>query len=125
MIYKYLKIFNDMANNKLAIIGGSGLYDIEEFKDRELLKLDTPWGQPSDDILKTSYKSKEIYFVTLMTIKPYDDKIADYFNDLDTILNKSNHSLIAIGKKAMHFNTFDFKSQVLLYPTVSELLKEL
>ena len=63
MIYKYLKIFNDMANNKLAIIGGSGLYDVEEFKDRELIKLDTPWGKPSDDILKTSYNNKEIYFL--------------------------------------------------------------
>ena len=52
-----------MANNKLAIIGGSGLYDIDEFKDRELLKLDTPWGKPSDDILKTSYNGKEIYFL--------------------------------------------------------------
>ena len=31
-----------MANNKLAIIGGSGLYDIEEFKDRELLDIKTP-----------------------------------------------------------------------------------
>ena len=28
-----------MANNKLAIIGGSGLYDVEEFKDRELLDI--------------------------------------------------------------------------------------
>ena len=52
-----------MANNKLAIIGGSGLYDVEEFKNRELLKLDTPWGQPSDHILKTSYNNKEIYFL--------------------------------------------------------------
>jgi 5'-methylthioadenosine phosphorylase len=52
-----------MANNKLAIIGGSGLYDVEEFKDRELVKLDTPWGQPSDDILKTNYGGKEIYFL--------------------------------------------------------------
>ncbi len=52
-----------MANNKLAIIGGSGLYDVEEFKDRELLRLDTPWGQPSDDILKTHYNGKEIYFL--------------------------------------------------------------
>ena len=52
-----------MANNKLAIIGGSGLYDVEEFKNRELLKLDTPWGQPSDHILKTSYNDKEIYFL--------------------------------------------------------------
>jgi len=52
-----------MANNKLAIIGGSGLYDVEEFKNRELIKLNTPWGKPSDDILKTTYNGKEIYFL--------------------------------------------------------------
>ena len=47
-----------MTNSKLTIIGGSGLYDVEEFKDRELLKLNTPWGKPSDDILKTKYNNK-------------------------------------------------------------------
>ena len=52
-----------MANNKLAIIGGSGLYDIEEFKDREFINLETPWGKPSDNILKTKYNNKEIYFL--------------------------------------------------------------
>ncbi len=52
-----------MANNKLAIIGGSGLYDVEEFKDRELIDLDTPWGKPSDQILKTNYNNKEVYFL--------------------------------------------------------------
>ena len=52
-----------MANNKLAIIGGSGLYDVEEFKDRELLDLKTPWGIPSDQILKTHFKGKEVYFL--------------------------------------------------------------
>jgi len=52
-----------MANNKLAIIGGSGLYDVEEFKDREFIIIDTPWGKPSDDILKTKYNDKEIYFL--------------------------------------------------------------
>ncbi len=52
-----------MANNKLAIIGGSGLYDVEEFKDRELLDLNTPWGKPSDQILKTIYDNKEVYFL--------------------------------------------------------------
>ena len=31
--------------NKLAIIGGSGLYDVEEFKDRELLDIKTPLGK--------------------------------------------------------------------------------
>ena len=52
-----------MANNKLAIIGGSGLYDVEEFVDRKLISLDTPWGKPSDEILKTTYNDKEIYFL--------------------------------------------------------------
>jgi len=52
-----------MANNKLAIIGGSGLYDVEEFKNRELLDLNTPWGKPSDKILKTKYNEKEVYFL--------------------------------------------------------------
>ena len=52
-----------MANNKLAIIGGSGLYDVEEFKDRELIDLNTPWGKPSDQILKAIYKNKEVYFL--------------------------------------------------------------
>ena len=52
-----------MANDKLAIIGGSGLYDVEEFKDRELLKVSTPWGTPSDQILKTKYNGKEVYFL--------------------------------------------------------------
>ena len=52
-----------MANDKLAIIGGSGLYDVEEFKERELLEINTPWGNPSDKILKTKYNGKEVYFL--------------------------------------------------------------
>ena len=49
--------------NKLAIIGGSGLYDVEEFKEREFLDVKTSWGNPSDKILKTKYKGKEVYFL--------------------------------------------------------------
>ena len=52
-----------MANNKLAIIGGSGLYDVEEFIDREHIKLNTPWGEPSDVILKTKYNDKDVFFL--------------------------------------------------------------
>jgi 5'-methylthioadenosine phosphorylase len=52
-----------MSNNKLAIIGGSGLYDIEEFEDREFLDINTQWGKPSDNILKTNYSNKEVYFL--------------------------------------------------------------
>ena len=52
-----------MANNKLAIIGGSGLYDIEDFKEREFLNINTPWGKPSDEILKTNFNGKDVYFL--------------------------------------------------------------
>ena len=52
-----------MTTNKLAIIGGSGLYDVEEFQERELLDINTPWGKPSDQILKTNYNKKEVYFL--------------------------------------------------------------
>ena len=52
-----------MSKNILAIIGGSGLYDVEEFKQRELLDIDTSWGKPSDQILKTNFKNKEVYFL--------------------------------------------------------------
>ena len=50
-------------NNKLAFIGGSGLYDIEEFFDRKSIELDTPWGKPSDDIVEIKYKDKNFYFL--------------------------------------------------------------
>ncbi len=52
-----------MTKNKIAFIGGSGLYDIEEFKDREFLDIITPWGKPSDQILKTKFNEKEVYFL--------------------------------------------------------------
>ena len=52
-----------MTKNKLAIIGGSGLYDVEEFTNRKFIKIDTPWGKPSDDILKTAYNNKEVFFL--------------------------------------------------------------
>ena len=52
-----------MANNKLAIIGGSGLYDVEEFKERELLDINTPWGKPSDKILTGIVNNRKVLFL--------------------------------------------------------------
>ena len=52
-----------MINNKLAIMGGSGLYDVEEFKKRDFIDLNTPWGKPSDQILKTNFNEKEVLFL--------------------------------------------------------------
>jgi len=35
----------------IGIIGGSGLYNIEGLEDEQWLLIDTPWGDPSDEIL--------------------------------------------------------------------------
>ena len=37
---------------------------LKNLKIENLLKVKTPWGKPSDDILKNKYKDKEIYFLT-------------------------------------------------------------
>jgi methanogenic corrinoid protein MtbC1 len=68
---------------------------------------------------------ENVCFVTSMTVRPYDDIIEGYFNELDSILNESNHSLIAIGRKAMEYKNYDFKSTISLYPTITDLLKEI
>lgn len=69
--------------------------------------------------------NQEICFITSMTVQPYDDKISDYFYEIDDILKKSRHKLIAIGRKAMDVSNYSFESQISLYPSVSELLKVL
>ena len=49
--------------NKLGIIGGSGLYNMEGLEDSKWVKVNTPWGSPSDEILKAKLKGKEIFFL--------------------------------------------------------------
>ncbi len=40
-----------MTHWKLGIIGGSGLYDIDGLEQRGELKIETPWGPPSDTLV--------------------------------------------------------------------------
>ena len=49
--------------NKLAIIGGSGLYSIEGIKNEKWLSISTPWGNPSDEILEVEIENKIVYFL--------------------------------------------------------------
>ena len=52
-----------MTKNKLAIIGGSGLYEIEGLEKPKWKVINTPWGKPSDQILTFQYKGKEVCFL--------------------------------------------------------------
>ena len=47
----------------IGIIGGSGLYDIEGFEDREEIEVSTPYGAPSDKIVSGTYAGRRIFFL--------------------------------------------------------------
>ncbi len=43
-----------MTETKIAVIGGSGIYDIEGLENAAWTSVDTPWGAPSDAVLTGS-----------------------------------------------------------------------
>jgi len=47
----------------IGVIGGSGLYQLEELSNVEEIKVETPFGQPSDVFVKGSLEGKEIIFL--------------------------------------------------------------
>ena len=68
---------------------------------------------------------KEICFITSMTVMPYDDKVFEYFKELDEILKNTSHKLIALGRKTSLVKDVNFNSTISLYNSVTDLLKEL
>ena len=52
-----------MKKRTLGIIGGSGLYKMEGFHNTKWIKVNTPWGKPSDEILKAKINNEIIYFI--------------------------------------------------------------
>ncbi len=52
-----------MNTSCIGIIGGSGLYDIEGFTDREEIRAETPWGAPSDVITAGTLAGRRVCFL--------------------------------------------------------------
>jgi len=52
-----------MPTAKLAVIGGTGLYDIEGLKDVQEVNPDTPFGKPSDTIIVGKFGEVGIAFL--------------------------------------------------------------
>ena len=53
-----------MNNQILGFVGGSGLYDLEFLEDKKFLELNSPWGKPSDKIIKGSVNGHTIFFLS-------------------------------------------------------------
>jgi len=52
-----------MAKGIVGIIGGSGLYEIEGLENPQWVAVDTPWGAPSDEILRGTLSGVELAFL--------------------------------------------------------------
>src|ERR1700704_2166747 len=47
----------------IGIIGGSGLYQIDEVRDASEYKIDTPFGSPSDTLIGGKLGERQVYFL--------------------------------------------------------------
>ena len=47
----------------IGIIGGSGLYEIEQLRDATEHKVDTPFGPPSDVLIGGTLNDRQVYFL--------------------------------------------------------------
>src|SRR5216110_4036348 len=47
----------------IGIVGGSGLYQIEELHDTSELNIDTPFGPPSDTLVGGQVSGRQVYFL--------------------------------------------------------------
>lgn len=50
-------------NGRLAVIGGSGLYDLPGLTDTRWVAVDTPWGAPSDEVFLGRLGDAELAFL--------------------------------------------------------------
>ena len=47
----------------IGIIGGSGLYQMEQLRDATEHKIDTPFGSPSDVLIGGTVNGRQVYFL--------------------------------------------------------------
>lgn len=54
---------SDTVTPMIGFIGGSGVYDLDGLEDRKWVKVRTPWGDPSDEILTGSLGGVRLAFL--------------------------------------------------------------
>lgn len=64
----------------------------------------------------------EICFVTSLTVQPYDDKVLDFFKEIDNNLKGTKHSLIAFGNKTKLVQEEVFQSKVSVFSSLEDFL---
>jgi 5'-methylthioadenosine phosphorylase len=52
-----------LAQWTLGVIGGSGLYEIDGLKQQRWVRIESPWGQPSDEVLMGEIEGVPLVFL--------------------------------------------------------------
>jgi 5'-methylthioadenosine phosphorylase len=52
-----------MGKHRIGIIGGTGLYNIQGFTNQKWVRLKTPFGAPSDDLLTGKIAGRDVVFL--------------------------------------------------------------
>ncbi|MCY4374473.1 MAG: S-methyl-5'-thioadenosine phosphorylase, partial [Spirochaetaceae bacterium] len=50
-------------DTRIGIIGGSGLYDMDALEKRREVRVDTPWGEPSDAFVVGRLAGRDVAFL--------------------------------------------------------------
>lgn len=78
------------------------------------------------DNLKYFFKNdQKLCFLTCLTIQPYDDDLDTYFKEIESVLEKTPHQLIAIGRKTKLISEKGYNFDVSFYDSILNLLKVL
>jgi DNA-binding transcriptional MerR regulator len=76
------------------------------------------------DNLKCFFDYQEdLCFITSLTVKPYNSKIEDYFNQVESLLENSKHEFIAVGRRTSLLKAKDYKSNISFFNSIADILK--
>jgi DNA-binding transcriptional MerR regulator len=69
--------------------------------------------------------ARKICFISAFTIQPYDEKIEDYFHEINDIMKGTKNEFIAVGRKVEKVKHLALNSNIILFDTMQDLLKDL
>ena len=52
-----------MNKRRVGVIGGSGIYNLPNLECKKWVKVDTPFGDPSDEILEATFEGETFFFL--------------------------------------------------------------
>ena len=76
------------------------------------------------DNLKCFFDYQEdLYFITSLTVQPYNSEMENYFNQVDSLLESYKHKFIAVGRRTSLLKANDYKSNISFFDSIADILK--